>query len=299
NDVRSTNDAKLMTPAGQLTAQPNDNQNSPILNSSFLIINSCIPSLISLLVMALISFPFYSLTTLIVFFFLAAIISSHVKTGIFLVKEKINFNSIRLYRLVLFLVLVLFSALLLMFTRQQYKTYYTYDEAVMLYQTGIYEEACKTFSEVYIPLQYTGSYLQYYGKALSMNEEYPRGVEMLERAAHFTSDEILYTTLGDTYKALKRYSEAEEAYLHASFMVPHKLYPRYLLANLYSETGQKEKALRTAEELLNKKIKVESTATEEIRQAMRKIIEKIKNGKEEFNSDEKIQIKEKKKIINE
>ncbi|MCX6327683.1 MAG: hypothetical protein NT144_13685 [Bacteroidia bacterium] len=263
-----------MTPAGQLTAQPNDNQNSPILNSSFLIINSCIPSLISLLVMAMISFPFYTLPTLIVFFFLAAIISSHVKAGIFHVKEKIYFNFPRLYRLVVFLIIVPFAALLIMFTRQQYKAYYTYDEAVMLYQTGSYEEACKSFSEVYIPIQYTGSYLQYYGKALSLKEEYPRSIEMLERAAHFTSDEILYTTLGDTYKALKRYSEAEEAYQYASFMVPHKLYPLYLLAMLYDETGQREKAIAVAGRVLNKEIKVESEATKEIKNAMEAIIRK-------------------------
>ena len=60
--------------------------------------------------------------------------------------------------------------------------------------------------------------------------------------------------IGDGYKVLKRYSEAEEAYLHASVMVPHKIYPQYLLAHLYGETGQKEKALRVAEDVLNKTI---------------------------------------------
>jgi O-antigen polymerase len=53
----------------------------------------------------------------------------------------------------------------------------------------------------------------------------------------FTSDEILYTSLGDNYKAIKNYLKAEEAYRHASFMVPDKFYPLYLLANLYYETG--------------------------------------------------------------
>ena len=62
--------------------------------------NSCIPSflnsliipissLISLIVMALISFPFYSLPTLIVFFFLAALISSNIK-GIKVSERLIN-----------------------------------------------------------------------------------------------------------------------------------------------------------------------------------------------------------------
>ena len=79
--------------------------------------------------------------------------------------------------------------------------------------------------------------------------------------------------IGDGYKVLKRYSEAEEAYQHASFTVPHKLYPLYLLALLYDKTGQKEKAVEVAERVLNKEVKVESEATEEIKAAMIKIIE--------------------------
>jgi tetratricopeptide (TPR) repeat protein len=88
----------------------------------------------------------------------------------------------------------------------------------------------------------------------------------------YTSDEILYTTLGDTYKSLKRYAEAEQAYKHAYYVVPHKLYPRYLLANLYRETGKKEEAIRTAKSILNQKIKVHSTATEEIIKEMQDLI---------------------------
>jgi hypothetical protein len=71
-------------------------------------------------------------------------------------------------------------------------------------------------------------------------------------------------------------------------MIPQKLYPRYLLANLYSETGQKLKARKTAENVLNKKVKVESTATEEIRQAMSKLIEKIKKEPEKLNTSEQL-----------
>ena len=100
---------------------------------------------------------------------------------------------------------------------------------------------------------------------------------MLNNAQKFTSDEILYCDLGDSYKAGKTYNEAEEAYQHASFMVPHKLFPMYLLANLYGETGQKGKALRVAEEVLKKNIKVESTATEEILQTMKELIGRLKN----------------------
>ena len=60
-------------------------------------------------------------------------------------------------------------------------------------------------------------------------------------------------------------------------MVPHKLYPLYLLANLYFVTGQIEKAFSIAEQILRKGIKVESTATEEIRHDMKELIRNLKN----------------------
>jgi hypothetical protein len=55
---------------------------------------------------------------------------------------------------------------------------------------------------------------------------------------------------------------------------PSRFYPKYLLAKLYDETGQKEKAIQVANELLAKDIKIESTAIEEIKEEMKKLINK-------------------------
>jgi tetratricopeptide (TPR) repeat protein len=109
-----------------------------------------------------------------------------------------------------------------------------------------------------------------------MGGRYEESIRMYERAKDYTGDEMLYCSLGDAYKAIKRYNEAEEAYIHASYMVPHKLYPLYLLAILYDETDQGEKAVAIAENVLNKEIKVESQAVEEIRIKIRGIIEKYR-----------------------
>jgi O-antigen polymerase len=247
-----------------------------------------ISSLISLLVCALVSFPFYSLPTLILYFLFLAIISSQVK-GDYKLEYIKSFNKNRilsgisppstpstfstLSTLSTGIILAAMSVYLVFTTEKQYKAYYTWDEAAKLYQTGSYAEACQSFSEIYAPLQYTGSYLQYYGKALYLNEKYAESKTMLERAAKYNTDEILCCSMGDSYKALKMYSEAEKAYRQASFMVPHKLYPLYLLATLFDETGQRVKALEFANLILQKEIKVESEATNEIKLKMKKIIE--------------------------
>ena len=66
--------------------------------------------------------------------------------------------------------------------------------------------------------------------------------------------------LSDSYNATGESKKAEAAYLHAWHMNPSRFYPKYLLAKLYDETGQKEDAVKVAKELLEKEIKVESTA---------------------------------------
>ena len=57
-------------------------------------------------------------------------------------------------------------------------------------------------------------------------------------------------------------------------MNPSRFYPKYLLAKLYDEIGQNAKAIEVAKELLKKDIKIESTAILEIREEMKRIIEK-------------------------
>jgi nitrogen fixation-related uncharacterized protein len=232
-----------------------------------------IPSLTALLVTAAVSFPFYSLPTLILFFSFLALISVH----------KAPVTVIRLPAMVriplsvaVVLLLIGGSIFLFGFTKKQYKSYYAMDEAVRLYQSGSYDESCDSFSDVYNDMKHNGPYLQYYAKALLMGGRYEESIRMYERAKDYTGDEMLYCSLGDAYKAIKRYVEAEEAYIHASYMVPHKLYPLYLLAILYDETNQRKKAVAIAENVLNKEIKVESQAVEEIRIKIRCIIEKYR-----------------------
>jgi len=55
-------------------------------------------------------------------------------------------------------------------------------------------------------------------------------------------------------------------------MSPARFYPLYLLAKLYDETGQKEKAVAMAKKVMDKEIKIESTAVKEIQEEMKKII---------------------------
>ena len=132
--------------------------------------------------------------------------------------------------------------------------------------------AIETYEELYPVLKTEDLFLQQYGKALSLNGNYNKSVEILSQATVYGSDIYLYTTLGDNYKALGEKEKAGKAYQKAIDMAPHKFYAPYLLAKLHMETGDTISAAKIAMELLEKPVKVHSTAIDEIRHEMQNIL---------------------------
>jgi len=118
-----------------------------------------------------------------------------------------------------------------------------------------------------------GDFLTNYGKALSMAGKHQKAIEVLQQATTYYPNTIVYTALGDSYKETGQIKKAESAYLQAWHMNPSRFYPKYLLAKLYNETGQTEKAVFTATEILQKHVKIKSTAIEEIKEEMLEIID--------------------------
>lgn len=74
----------------------------------------------------------------------------------------------------------------------------------------------------------------------------------------------VFVLKGDMHKRLKEFSEAEESYKMAHWMMPSLQTPRGKLAFLYQETGRKQEALLLANELLTEKVKVYGFATHEL-----------------------------------
>lgn len=154
------------------------------------------------------------------------------------------------------------------------ETWKSWNSAHQLSQSGSYEESLRENEKALHMLKYNGDFLTFYGKNLALAGKYELAVEILHQAALYYPNIISYTTLGDSYKALGKVEEAEQAYLWAWYMNPSRFYPKYLLAKLYDETGQAEKAMGVARELLEKEVKVQSTAIDEIESEMKTILNK-------------------------
>ncbi len=152
------------------------------------------------------------------------------------------------------------------------ESYRNWNRAFHIYQVGAYEGSLEYYQKAYPLLKEDGDFLTNYGKALSMAEKHHQAIKVLELASKSFPNTIVYAALGNSYQSVGEIRNAEEAYLQACHMIPSRFYPLYLLAKLYNETGQNEKAQETAYKVLKKDAKVHSTAIEEIKEEMREII---------------------------
>lgn len=153
------------------------------------------------------------------------------------------------------------------------------DQALKNWQTAFttynysdYESALEAYRKAYPYLKKDGDFLMNYGKTLTMAKNYDEAVVVLKEAKQHLNTTIIETALGDAYKALGNYDKAETAYQNAANMVPVRFYPLYLLAKLYDESGQESKALTMANTILEKEVKIPSTAIREIKAEMKKMI---------------------------
>ena len=222
-------------------------------------------SLLALLITATASYPFSVLPFLIVMTFLLAWI--HSGTG--------NNDNTPTCKSGILSWIFLFIVAGCLYSR--YPTYQAYKEwgrSKALYHTGAYGSGADAYAPLYPLLADQLDFLFEYAQCLSKSERYEESNTILEKAVRIRCDPMLYNVMGKNHQAMKRYAEAEACFLKAANIVPSRIYPWYLLANLYVETGETEKAQETARTVLTKEPKVQSTAVREMREKMKTIIRK-------------------------
>ena len=84
-------------------------------------------------------------------------------------------------------------------------------------------------------------------------------------------DPMLYNIMGKNYQALEEYKQAEDCFTKATHIVPHRLYPFYLLTLLYHEMDLQDKVNEMADIVQTKEPKVNSTAVREMRQKVNEL----------------------------
>lgn len=133
------------------------------------------------------------------------------------------------------------------------------------------------YEEWYDYLSDNPYYLFEYAKSLQVLHRYNDSNAVLHRANLLSADPMFHILIGNNYKELKAYKEAEYHYLLAHYTIPNRLYPLYQLLILYDSIGDIENAYKLACHIVNSKPKIQSSATDDIQKYAKDYIEKTDN----------------------
>ncbi len=105
------------------------------------------------------------------------------------------------------------------FSKRYTQAYRDWQSAFQVYQMGAYEACLEDYEMAYPVLHDDGDFLTNYGKALSMAREHSKAIAILRQATGRYPNTVVYTALGDSYKATGETGKAEQAYLHAWYVL--------------------------------------------------------------------------------
>lgn len=219
--------------------------------------------LVAFLVFACFSYPFSVLPLCIVFVFLLAMCIGNDKAASPAWAVR-NF----------FFLLLIPAFLTARHGESKKEAYRTWATEKRYFTMNIFEKTVDNYRQLYPQLKDQAAFLFEYGQCLSKTGQYRESNWVLYEGTRLSCDPMLYNIIGKNYQAMQQYDQAAEAFQYAAHLVPHRLYPLYLLTNLYFESGQTAKALVTAGRFLRKEPKVMSTA---VREMKAEISDKIKN----------------------
>lgn len=152
------------------------------------------------------------------------------------------------------------------------EAYIKWAEEKVYFNMNIFEETTDHYRELYPLLKKEPVFLFEYGQCLSKTGQYEESIRILREGTCLSSDPMFYNIIGKNHQALKQYESAEKAFRQASLMIPHRLYPDYLMAKMYFESRQIPKGVEAAKKLINKEPKVMSEAVEEMKKEMSELI---------------------------
>jgi len=115
------------------------------------------------------------------------------------------------------------------------------------------------------------------GHSLHRMGEYGKSNENLLALLPHSSDPMILNIIGKNYRSLGMADSAEYYLMKSVNRCPNRLYPHYLLMQLYADSGSlnREAMVREAEILVTGKEKISSPAVEEMRNEAREIIESV------------------------
>ncbi|MPN51354.1 hypothetical protein SDC9_198997 [bioreactor metagenome] len=133
-----------------------------------------------------------------------------------------------------------------------YKAYKDWKQAKVMYAMDLYADIKGTYEGLYPYLNDNAEFLFEYGRTLSKTGDYIVSNKILRQGMGKSCDPMFYNISGQNYQSLQNYTLAEQQFKKAACVVPHRIYPYYLLTKLYIEMGEEQKAMEMASIVLQK-----------------------------------------------
>lgn len=162
--------------------------------------------------------------------------------------------------------LLILSVLVCFVSIREIRFYYNGAKTLEKFFTGNSSEAILFSDRHYEQLKYSESFNNIYSMWL---EKHP-DIKKLSRLPARCSN---YCNIGKTYMLSEQYDYAEEYLKTASFMVPGKITPNYLLWQNSLQRGDTTTAITIAERILKQPLKAESTYTLRVKSEIRRFLE--------------------------
>ena len=186
--------------------------------------------------------------------------------------------SIKLNKIPTILISVATIIILSLFTKNQIENYEAnkqWKRAKTFTDMRNYFFAEPEYKKAYPELKNNGVFLLNYGGSLAFDKKFDKAIPILEESSKYLTDPNLFTLLGICYTETGNIEKAEFYLKKARYIIPHQMYPRFLLVKLYRKYDKKKKAIKTAKEIMNMKVKIDNTASREIKSEIKKYLKDV------------------------
>lgn len=219
---------------------------------------------IALLIFATTSYPFHVLPMSILFVICLAVLN-HEKTG---VNFKTGF-------ILLLLVSIGFQGFYWPKWREEITAQKEWGQLRQFYNKKLYSSIVNNYESLYKHLSEDARFVYEYAYTLNQLGHYAESNMIISQGVRLDSDPMFYNIQGNNYRAMKRYDCAEQSYHHAHALLPSRLYPLYLLMQLYVEQGDIQQGAKAARAVLQFNPKVTSQATASMKAEAKRLLNKL------------------------
>lgn len=230
----------------------------PVYESEQKIFNPIKLLMLSLLIFGFFSYPFSFFEYQLLLITFISIISKS-KSPIFEIKLNRSYNFLRYSHLIYLSVFIIYFFLILSFFGKKINTHFhefsQWKDSLHDYKSHDSITLSK-FEIYYSTLGENPDFLYSYGKILNLEGRFTEAIPILMQADYQRSSYYTLIELGKSFEGADDFNGAEVCWNQASFMIPSRLKPKFLIAGLYCKRGDSITASKMIDHLKNTEPKI-------------------------------------------